>query len=174
MKHFLFAWSVVAALALTACTQTAPPSAMVKPIAKVDPARAVRAIREAGAGVDSAVQVHPLRDPAIDGFLKRAHEAEARHDVPAAIEAANKALKLDPIAPEIVQYLAELEAARGDWSRADQLAMKSFSLGPKIGGLCARNWQTVIEARTALGDAATAAQAGVRIKECRVPPRLRM
>lgn len=174
MKRFLSAVSLVASLALTACTQSAPPVAVVKPVAKVDPTNAVRAIRAAGAGVDSAVQVHPLRDPAIGGFLKKANEAEARHEIPAAIEAANKALKLAPDAPDILQYLAELETARGDWNQADQLAMKSFTLGPKIGGLCARNWQTVIEARRALGDAATVAQAETRVKECRVPPRLRM
>ncbi|MEO7064659.1 MAG: tetratricopeptide repeat protein, partial [Dokdonella sp.] len=169
MKYSIAICSIVAALALGACTQSAPPTSVVKPIAKVDPANAVRTIRAAGAGVDSAVQVHPLRDPAIDGFLKKANEAEARNDIAAAIDAANKALKLAPDAPEIVQYLAELEVARGDWSKADQLAMKSFALGPKVGGLCARNWQTVIEARTALGDAATVAQARLRLKECRVP-----
>lgn len=174
MNYFHSACAALAVLALVACTQSAPPSAVVKPVAKVDPAAAVRAIRAAGLRVDSAVQVHPLRDPAIEGFLKRAHEAETRNDLSAAIGAANMALKLAPDAPDIVQYLAELEAARGDWREADQLAMKSFALGPKIGGLCARNWQTVIEARTALGDAATATQAGVRIKECRVPPPVRM
>lgn len=174
MKHPLSAWSVTVALALTACTQTAPPSAVVKPVTKVDPASAVRSIRAAGAGVDSAVQVHPLRDPAIEGFLKNAQAAEARREFSTAIEAADKALKLAPDAPEIVQYLAELEAARGNWQQADQLAMKSFSLGPKVGGLCARNWQTVIEARTALGDSATVAQAGMRIKQCRVAPPVRM
>ena len=174
MKHFLSVFSTLAVFAVTACTQSAPPSSVVKPVAKIDPASAVRAIRAAGAGVDSAVQVHPLRDPAIDGFLNKANEAEARQEFAAAIELANKALKLAPDAPEILQYLAELEIARGNWQQADQRAMKSFDLGPKIGSLCARNWQTVAEARTALGDAATAAQAELRVKDCRVPPRLRM
>jgi tetratricopeptide (TPR) repeat protein len=174
MKHSLPVLSILAVFALTACTQSAPPSSVVKPAAKVDPANAVNAIRAAGVGLDSAVQVHPLRDPAIDGFLKKANEAETRNEFAAAIESANKALKLAPDAPEILQTLAELETARGNWQQADQWAMKSFDLGPKIGSLCARNWQTVVEARTALGDAASAAQAAVRVKDCRVPPRLRM
>ena len=174
MKFPLFPCSILAALALSACTQPTPPSPVVKPVSKVDAASAVRAIRAAGAGVDSAVQVHPLRDPAIDGFLKKAHASEARSDFTGAVDAANKALKLAPDTPDILQYLAELEVERGNWSRADQLALKSFTLGPKLGDLCARNWQTIIEARTALGDAATVAQAEKRIKECRVPPRLRM
>ena len=165
--------SLFVALALGACAQPGPPQAENKPVPH-DPATALRAIRAAGTGLDSAVQVHPLRDPAIDGFLKQAHDAEAVNDFSAAIAAANGALKLAPDAPDILQYLAELDVARGEWLPAEQLAMRSFSLGPKIGSLCARNWQTVVEVRIALRDPATTAQADKRVKECRVPPRLRM
>lgn len=164
---------LLATLALAGCTQ--PPAPVpVKPTVVHDPAAAVRAIRAAGDGLDSAVQVQPLRDAAIDGFLKQAHDAEAAKDFAAAIAAADNALKLAPEAPDILQYLAELETARGDWQQAEQLAVKSFNLGPKVGSLCARNWQTVVEARTALDDAATVAQAREHVKACRVPPRLRM
>ncbi len=73
-----------------------------------------------------------------------------------------------------MQFLAELEIERGNWLAAEQFAIKSFTLGPKVGNLCARNWQTVVEARKALNDAATVASAKLRLKECRVPPRVRM
>jgi tetratricopeptide (TPR) repeat protein len=163
-----------AVLALAGCTQP-PPAPAVKPAAvAVDPVAAVRAIRAAGEGLDSAVQVQPLRDPAIDGFLGKAHTAEAAKDYAAAIAAASSALKLAPDAPDILQYVAELEIARGNWLPAEQTAIRSFTLGPKVGSLCARNWQTVVEARTALADSATVAQARQRLKECRVAPRLRM
>lgn len=161
------------AVVLCGCTQP-PPAPEVKPTVTVDPAAAVKAIRAAGEGLDSAVQVQPLRDPAIDGFLAKAHAAEATRDYAGAITAANSALKLAPDAPDILQYVAELEIARGSWLPAEQTAIKSFTLGPKVGSLCARNWQTVVEARTALNDAATVAQARQRLKECRVAPRLRM
>lgn len=164
----------LAMLALAGCTQPSAPPTTVKPTATHDPAAAVRAIRAAGEGLDSAVQVQPLRDPAIDGFLKQAHDAEAAKDYAKAIAAGNSALKLAPDAPDILQYLAELEIARGNWLPAEQLAVKSFTLGPKVGSLCARNWQTVAEARTAMNDAATVTQAKQRLKECRVAPRLRM
>jgi hypothetical protein len=52
--------------------------------------------------------------------------------------------------------------------------MKRFSLGPKVGSLCARNWQTVVEARIVFKDAATEAQAKLRLKECRVARPVRM
>lgn len=174
MKYPTFHLPILTALALSACAQPIAPAASIKPGVAVDPAAAVRAIRAAGAGLDSAVQVHPLRDPAIDGFLKNAHDAEVARNFAAAIAAANGALKLAPDAPDILQYLAELAVGRGHWAEADSLATKSFGLGPKLGSLCARNWQTVVEARTALNDAATVAQARQRLKECRVAPRLRM
>ncbi|MEO5558345.1 MAG: tetratricopeptide repeat protein [Dokdonella sp.] len=172
VRFAIFFLSTTAALA--ACTQSGPPPAGVKPNPAVDTVTALHAIRAAGDGLDSAVQVHPLRDAAINGFLKKAHDAEAAHDVASAIAATNNALKLAPDAPDILQYLAELQIARGDWTQADALALKSFELGPKLGSLCARNWQTVVEARTATNDAATATQAQQRLKECRVAPRLRM
>jgi tetratricopeptide (TPR) repeat protein len=168
--------SILLACALAACTQPAPPTPQaVKPSPPPqDPPASVRAIRAAGDGLDSAVQVQPLRDPAIDGFLKKARDAEKGGDFSAAIDAANQALKLAPDSPDILQYLAELEIGRSNWLPAEALAIKSFTLGPKVGSLCARNWQTVVEARGALNDTATVAQAKQRLKECRVAPRLRM
>jgi hypothetical protein len=173
MKHRLTRIPVLLTLAIGGCAQPGPPVPETPPVA-VDTVAAVRAIRAAGDGIDSAVQVQPLRDAALEGFLKQAHEAETAHDYASAIGAADRALKLAPEAPDLLQYRAELDTARGQWSDAEQLALRSFSLGPKLGSLCARNWQTVVEARTALNDAATVAQAQQRLKECRVAPRLRM
>ncbi|MGA8277847.1 MAG: tetratricopeptide repeat protein [Rhodanobacteraceae bacterium] len=161
---------VALVLALGACSASNPPPP--QPV-RIDH-DAVAAIRAAGNGLDSAVQVHPLHDPAVDGLLAKAHAAEAARDFDAAAAATESALKLAPDAPEILQYLAELEVDQSHWLRAEQLAIKSFTLGPKVGNLCARNWQTVIEARTALNDRATRAAARERLKECRVPPPVRM
>jgi tetratricopeptide (TPR) repeat protein len=173
--NFRFALILLStATTLAACAQSGTPAPSTKPNPTADTVAALHAIRAAGDGLDSAVQVHPLRDAAIDGFLKKAHDAETAHDIAKAVEATNSALKLAPDAPDILQYLAELQVARGDWTQADALAMKSFSLGPKLGSLCARNWQTIVEARTATNDVATATQAQLRLKECRVAPRLRM
>lgn len=166
---------LLAATTLFGCTQPGPPTPAVKPAGPAANAVAsLHAIRAAGEGVDSAVTVQPLRDAAIDGFLKKAHDAEAHGDFPAAIAATDSALKLAPEAPDILQYRAELDIGTGEWAKADALAIKSFGLGPKVGALCARNWQTVIEARTAMNDAPTVTAARQRLKECRVAPRLRM
>ena len=174
MNTRVFQIAVLAAIALSACTQPSAPSKISTKATAVPDHDAVAAIRAAGSGMDSSVQVQPLRDPAIDGFLKQAHDAEAAKDYAKAADAAARALKLAPDAPDILQYQAEIEIARGNWKQAEDLAVKSFTLGPKVGSLCARNWQTVVEARIAFNDAATQAQAKQRLKECRVAPPVRM
>ena len=166
--------AVAGLLVLGACTQPSAPSkvATKAPVLDHDP---VGAIRAAGMSMDSsAVQVQPLRDPAIEGFLNQAHAAETAKNFDAAADATARALKLAPDAPDLLQYQAEVEILRGHWKQAEDLAIKSFTLGPKLGSLCARNWQTVVEARIAMNDAATEAQAKQRLKECRVAPPVRM
>src|SRR5512142_2308509 len=136
--------AVASVISLCACTQpSAPSQASTKP-APVSDHDAVGAIRAAGMsmGKDSSVQVQPLRDPAIDGYLNQAHAAETAKNFDAAAAATTDALKLAPDAPDILQYQAEVEILRGHWKEAEAIAIKSFTLGPKVGGLCAREWKT--------------------------------
>ena len=173
-RFVLCSVALIGTLALSACTQ---PSAPAKSATKPTPVQdhdPVGAIRAAGMGMDSSVQVQPLRDPAIEGYLKQAHDAETAKNFDAAAAAIANALKLAPDAPDLLQYEAEVEVLRGNWKQAEDLAIKSWTLGPKVGSLCARNWQTVVETRIAMNDAATQATAKQRIKECRVAPPVRM
>jgi tetratricopeptide (TPR) repeat protein len=173
MNHRPAAAAILFVLVLAGCAQSGPPASEPPPV-RVDTAAALSEIRAAGDGLDSAVQVQPLRDASIDGYLKAARAAESRQDYASAAREADEALKLAPDAPELLQYKAEIEIARAQWSEAEQLALKSHALGPRSGSLCARNWQTVVEARTALADALTAEAARQRLKECRIKPVLRM
>jgi tetratricopeptide (TPR) repeat protein len=165
----------VLALLLAGCAHTGESDAPAEArLPAAQPTAAVATIRTAGDKLDSAVQVQPLRDAAIDGALARARSAETAARYDEAVAEAEKALALDPTAPDILQYRAELEVLRGHWAEAEKFALDSFEHGPRVGSLCARNWQTVAEARTAMNDARTAEQAGKRLKECRVAPRVRM
>ena len=159
-------------LLLAACAQTREPVAPQPP--PLDRAAALRAIRDAGRGMESAVQVQPLRDAAVDGYVEQSRAAEARNDYAASAAALDKALRLAPDAPDLLQARAEVDIAQGDWLAAEKNAIRSYTLGPRLGSLCARNWQTVVEARSGMHDAATAQQARQRVKECRVAPRVRM
>lgn len=135
---------------------------------------AVKEIRDAGRSTASSVEVAPLRDPAVDGFLKQAADLEAQRKFAEAVTAIDRALKLAPDAPEILQLKAELLIALRKFPDAEALARKSFELGPKLGSLCARNWATIVETRRAAKDEASAESAKAQLASCKVPPRQRL
>lgn len=135
---------------------------------------AVLVIRQAGQSTASAVEVQPLRDPAVDGFLKQAADFETAFNFADALVAVDRALKLAPDAPEILQLKAELLIGLRRYAEAETLARKSFELGPRLGSLCARNWQTVVEARRIAKDEASASSATAQVAACKVPPRQRL
>jgi tetratricopeptide (TPR) repeat protein len=165
---------VLLAIALASCSQPAPPAkGGARPNAQAqadaNTLTIVANIRAAGTQFDSSVEVKPLRDPAVDGLLKQAHDLEGQQQIAAALEAVNKALKIAPNAPDILQYEAELQIQAHDWKQAGALAQKSWELGPKVGALCARNQQTLVHVREAQGDSAGAAQARQQLSGCKVP-----
>jgi|SRR5882724_7025857 len=175
MKHniFLYFAIIAATTMLGACSQPAPPArALSRP--DYDAASVVAAIRAVGAQSDSSVEVHPLRDPAVDGLLKQAHDFEVQQQIAQALDATAKALTIAPNSPDILQYEAELQIQAHDWKQAATLAQKSWDLGPKVGGLCARNLETVTRARTTMGDVAGAAQARQQQAGCKVPAPVRL
>lgn len=167
MKFFRVALLAAACGALlAACSQPAPPArAAAKP--DRDPAAAVAAIRAAGANLDSALEVKPLRDPAVDGLLRQARDLEAQGQSAQALGAVRRAEKVAGNAPDLVQLEAELLIETREWRQAGDVAQKAYDAGPKVGALCARNQQTLVEVRNALGDAAGAAQAQAQVAACK-------
>ena len=160
------------ATALAACTQPPPPAQQAAP--KLDVPDTVTAIRDAGAKFTSDLEVHPLRDPAIDGLMQQARSQEIQQHYDQAMALAERALTLSHGSPEIIQYQAELEIGHKHYEAAAKLAQQSYDHGPKNGSLCARNIQTLIEARNALQDSAGVAQAKAQLPSCRVDRPVRM
>jgi Tfp pilus assembly protein PilF len=157
---------------LAACAPPGPPAPVgVKPDVRpdADAAAAVAAIREAGARFDSSVEVHPLRNPAVDGLVQQARAFEAQQQLAQAIDAMARALKIAPDSPDLLQYQAELLIESGDWQSGAAYAQSSYERGPKVGALCARSLQTLIEVHTVLKDDARVAQARQQMLGCRVP-----
>jgi Tfp pilus assembly protein PilF len=160
-----FAASLATAM-LGGCAQ---PSAPAKSGVRPDAVSAVAAIRAAGQQFDSSVEVRPLRDPAVDGLLQQAHQQEAEQQPAQAMASVRKALTIAPDAPDLLQLQAELAIEAGDWKQATASAQKSYDLGPKVGGLCARNLETLARTRAAIGDEAGAATARQQLPSCKVP-----
>ena len=160
----------VGGVLLAACSQPpAPGSGMRTPDHDI-----VAAIRAAGEHDSSVVQIAPLRNPAIDGFLDAAHTAERAGDIGDAIAKADSALQLAPDAPDILQYRAELAVQAKDYATAENDARHSYQLGPKVGGLCAENWQTILEIEQLKNNAQAVQDARTERDKCHVQGPIRM
>lgn len=151
------------AMLLAACSHPPlPPPASPR----MSPTAMVVAIRAARVDDKSVVQIAPLRDPAVDGYLDKAHADEGVGKYKDALAKVDEALKLSPDAPDVLQFRAELEILLENYPAADADAQHAYALGPKVGGLCASNWQTVLEIAQSKNDAAGVADARIKRDAC--------
>jgi tetratricopeptide (TPR) repeat protein len=155
---------------------TLPPSA--PPTASPAPATVsldrLAEVRAAAEDAGDVIHVQPLRDPAIDDLAARAAAFEAEGDIARAAATLQQALQLVPDDPQLMQEFAELLLAQDRLDDAETLAVRSFDRGPKLGGLCRRNWATVQLARQHRGDPDGAASAAAQLSRCIVEPQVRM
>ena len=128
---------------------------------------AVAAIRAAGAQDDSVIDVKPLRDPAVDALMTQADRDEQGGNYAAAAAALDQALRISPDAPDLLQDRAEVAIRLKNFTLAEKLAHESWSLGPRLGPLCARNWQTIVETRLQANDKVGATTARKWVQQCR-------
>ena len=162
-------------LGLVGCTGStssgrSEPGAVIRPGSAPTLLQQVRAAGQMGDELD----VQPLRDPRVEDLRASAIQAEARGDFAGAGKLLAQAAVLTPEDPDLLQWQAELALVARDWSQAEQLATRSFNKGPKLGGLCRRNWTTLQLAAEARGNAAQATQAQQRVAGCTVAPPIRM
>jgi Flp pilus assembly protein TadD len=166
-------WVLALASVLAGCSGGTAPVAQGRPAAKVQPADLVATVRAAGAGSDT-LDVQPLRDPQVEDLRLQADALEARGKYKPALAAINQALAITPGDPELLQRKAELALYVRAWPDAERFAAASYEAGPKLGGLCRRNWTTVQLARERRGDAAGAALARKQVDACTVAPPVRL
>ena len=124
-------------------------------------------------GVDeenAQLQVYPLQNRAVENLMQQAAMLRERGDIDGAIETLDQALELAPRDPEVLQEMAELQLLDGDFKKANRLARRSYVLGPKVGPLCERNWNTVTLAAPRIGDHQGAREAARQFPQCAVAP----
>jgi predicted Zn-dependent protease len=126
----------------------------------------VAAIRAAGDREKSVIDVAPLRDPGVSAMQDAAQADERAGRYADAAARLDQALKLAPDSPDLLQDRAEIAVRLHDYATAERLARQSWSLGPQLGPLCARNWQTIVEMRLQAGDEAGAAAARKGVQAC--------
>ncbi len=169
-RALFLALSVAACLLLAACAQPSAPA----PQSMHSGADLVAAIRSAGGRDASIIQVHPLRKPGVKRLLAQAHRQESAHQFKQAAATLDQALRISPEAPDLLQDRAELAVRLGDYAQAEKLARHSYRAGPKLGSLCARNWQTVVEMRRIAKDAAGMQAARKELARCEESGPVRM
>lgn len=163
--------TLAASLLVASCSaSTSSGLAESKPsIRPGSPATLLQQVRSAGL-IGDELDVQPLRDPRVEDLRSQASAAEVRGDYGAATNLLAQAAKYTPEDPDLLQWQAEMALVGKDWSQASLLAKQSWEQGPKLGGLCRRNWTTLQLVAESRGDAAAAAQAQQRVAACTVPP----
>ena len=158
-------------LLLAACSATEPPPPTAAKVAKRD---WVTHVRTEAAQIASSVEVVPLVDPELDDLRATARTQESSGDFEAATSTLERALKLHPQDPALLQWRAELALAETAWKDAERIAQRSYDLGPRLGEICVRNWLTIELTRTQRGDVAGAASAKAQVPACQVAAPVRM
>lgn len=151
------------AILLSACAPAEAPVAARPSVPSYD---LVGSIRAAGAREKSVIDVAPLRDPGVAALQDAAHSDERAGRYRDAAAKLDTALRLSPDSPDLLQDRAEIAVRLRDFVTAERLAQQSWSIGPKLGPLCARNWQTVVEVRLQAGDLAGATAARKDVQAC--------
>ena len=126
----------------------------------------VAAIRAAGDREKSIIDVNPLRDPGVSALQDAAKKDEQVGRYADAAVKLDQALRLSPDSPDLLQDRAEIAIRLKDFAGAERFAHQSWSLGPRLGPLCARNWQTIVEMRLQARDQAGAATARKWVGQC--------
>jgi tetratricopeptide (TPR) repeat protein len=149
----------LAALLLSACTGW-------QPAAPVEDREVDARVREPARQDSAGVQVFPLQNPAVKELLADASQAEASGDYKQAAVLLERALRIQPRDPELLQNMAEVQLRMKDYEQALNFAVRSYDSGPRVGEICSRNWRTIGVAREHLGDHSGSQLAEQRASEC--------
>ena len=123
-------------------------------------------VRVPASQASEGVQVFPLHNPAVKELLAEAGSVETTGDYEQAAVLLERALRMQPRNPEILQQMAEVQLQKQDYEQALNFAVRSYDIGPRVGEICDRNWRTISVAREHLGDRNGSVQAELRASTC--------
>ncbi len=129
--------------------------------------REVNARVRTPASQDSAgVQVYSLQNPAVKQLTAQARGAETAGNLDQASGYLERALRIQPRDPQLLQHMAEIKLQKEDYQQALNFAVRSYDIGPRVGEICSRNWRTISVAREHLKDVEGASDAEKRAGQC--------
>lgn len=150
------------------CLAAALAACAGQPPAPVEDRGVDEQVRAPAAEQARGLQVYPMRNPAVAELSEAASRAEEQGDLERASMLLERALRIEPRDPALLQHMAEIKLERGDWEQAESHASRSFDVGPRVGELCQRNWRTMALARERSGRTDAARRARERLDECQV------
>jgi tetratricopeptide (TPR) repeat protein len=145
-------------LILAACSSQSP--------APVEDREVDARVRTPASEDSAGVQVYSLQNPAVKQLTAQAEGAERAGDLDQASGYLERALRIQPRDPQLLQHMAEIKLQEEDYQQALNFAAKSYDIGPRVGEICSRNWRTIGVAREHLNDVSGAGEAEVRASQC--------
>lgn len=149
---------VMSLLLLGACSSQAP--------APVEDREINARVRTPAIQDSEGVQVYSLQNPAVKQLTAQAQGAERAGDLDQASGYLERALRIEPRDPQLLQHMAEIKLQTEDYQQALNFAVRSYDIGPRVGEICSRNWRTISVAREHLNDANGANEAEERAGQC--------
>ena len=150
--------AVLVLLLLNACSSQAP--------APVEDSEIDARVRDPASEDSEGVQVYSLQNPAVKQLTAQAEGAERAGDLDLASGYLERALRIQPRDPQLLQHMAEIKLQKEDYQQALSFAVRSYDIGPRVGELCSRNWRTISVAREHLKDTNGASDAEERASQC--------
>jgi len=148
----------VVLLLLTSCSSRSP--------APVEEHEVTTRVRVPASQDSAGVQVYSLQNPAVKQLTAQAREAERTGDLDRADSYLERALRIQPRDPQLLQHMAEIKLQEQDYQQALSFAVRSYEIGPRVGEICSRNWRTIGVAREHLNDINGAREAEARAGQC--------
>jgi len=149
---------VLVLLLLNACSSQVP--------APVEDSEIDVRVRDPASEDSEGVQVYSLQNPAVKQLTAQAEGAEQAGDFEQAGGYLERALRIDPRDPQLLQHMAEIKLQKKDYQQALNFAVRSYDSGPRVGEICSRNWRTISVAREHLKDLNGASDAEKRAGQC--------
>jgi len=146
-------------LSLLAACSTQPP-------APVEDREVTTRVRTPANQDSEGVQVYSLQNPAVRQLTAQAKDAERDGELDQASAYIERALRIEPRDPQLLQHMAEIKLQKEDYQQALSFAVRSYDIGPRVGEICSRNWRTISVAREHLNDANGASDAEKRAGQC--------
>lgn len=143
---------------LAACSSQSP--------APVEDREVTTRVRTPANQDSEGVQVYSLQNPAVRQLTAQAKDAERDGELDQASAYIERALRIQPRDPQVLQHMAEIKLQKEDYQQALNFAVRSYDIGPRVGEICSRNWRTISVAREHLNDSTGASDAEARAGQC--------